>query len=162
MRGCMMAASNRRTRKLKLLIGVVLIAACVGYLVYGGIQETIVYFVTPSELHAKGTSAYGKSLRLGGLVKQGSWSKEPGTLFHTFELVDDTSTVKVAFRGIPPDLFGEGRGALVEGSYGSDGVFQAKTILAKHSEEYKAADDHASKDSRAIMYNSVIKSNQSQ
>jgi cytochrome c-type biogenesis protein CcmE len=157
-----MATGNRRTRKLKLLIGAVVIAACVGYLVYGGIQETIVYFVTPSELHAKGTSAYGKALRLGGLVKEGSWSKEPGTLFHTFDLVDDTSTVKVAFRGIPPDLFGEGRGALVEGSYGPDGLFQAKTILAKHSEEYKAAEDHAAKDSREMMYNSVIKGNQSQ
>jgi cytochrome c-type biogenesis protein CcmE len=157
-----MAVSNRRTRQLKLLIGAAVIAACVGYLVYGGIQETIVYFVTPSELHAKGTAAYGKSLRLGGLVREGSWTKELGTLYHTFELVDDTSTVKVAYRGIPPDLFGEGRGALVEGSYGSDGVFQAKIILAKHSEDYKAAEDHASKDSRAIMYDSVIKGNQSQ
>ena len=155
-----MAAGNRRTRRLKLLIGAAVVAACVGYLVYGGIQETIVYFVTPSELHAKGTSAYGKSLRLGGLVKAGSWSKEPGTLFHTFELVDDTSMVRVAFRGIPPDLFGEGRGALVEGSYGPDGVFQAKTILAKHSEEYTAAEDHASKDARELLYNSVTKGNQ--
>jgi cytochrome c-type biogenesis protein CcmE len=157
-----MAASNRRVRQLKLLIGAAVIAACVGYLVYGGIQETIVYFVTPSELHAKGTAAYGKSLRLGGLVKEASWSKETGTLSHTFELVDETSTVKVVFRGIPPDLFGEGRGALVEGSYGPDGVFQAKTILAKHSEDYQAAEDHASKDSRAIMYNSTIKGSQAQ
>ena len=155
-----MATSNRRTRQLKLLIGAVVIAAGVGYLVYGGIQETIVYFVTPSELHARGTSAYGKSLRLGGLVKEGSWHKEPGTLSHAFELVDDSSTVKVAFRGIPPDLFGEGRGALVEGSYGPDGLFQAKTILAKHSEEYTAVEDHAAKDTREIMYNSVIKGNQ--
>jgi cytochrome c-type biogenesis protein CcmE len=155
-----MAASNRRTHRLKLLVGVVVIAACIGYLIYGGIQETIVYFVTPSELHAKGTSAYGKSLRLGGLVKAGSWSKEPGTLFQTFDLADDTATVKVAYRGIPPDLFGEGRGALVEGSYGQDGLFHAKTILAKHSEEYKAAEDHTSTDAREIMYNSVIKGNQ--
>jgi cytochrome c-type biogenesis protein CcmE len=157
-----MAAGNRRVRRLKLLIGASVIAACVGYLVYGGIQETIVYFVTPSELHAKGTAAYGRSLRLGGLVKEGSWSQEAGTLNHTFELVDETSTVKVAFRGIPPDLFGEGRGALVEGSYGPDGIFQAKTILAKHSEDYQAAEDHASKDSRAIMYNSTIKGSQAQ
>jgi cytochrome c-type biogenesis protein CcmE len=155
-----MAASDRRTRKLKLLIGVAVIAGCVGYLIYGGIQETIVYFVTPSELHAKGTSAFGKSLRLGGLVKEGSWRKEPGTLSHTFELVDATSTVTVAFRGIPPDLFGEGRGALVEGSYGADGLFQAKTILAKHSEQYTAVEDHGSKDAREMMYNSVIKGNQ--
>ena len=155
-----MASGNRRIRRLKLLIGAGVIAACVGYLVYGGMQETVVYFVTPSELHAKGTSAYGKSLRLGGLVKQGSWNKRAGSLFHTFELVDESSAVTVAFHGIPPDLFGEGRGALVEGSYGPDGVFQAKTILAKHSEEYKAAEDHASKDSRAIMYNSVVKERQ--
>jgi cytochrome c-type biogenesis protein CcmE len=157
-----MATANRRVRQLKLLIGAAVVAACVGYLIYGGIQDTIVYFVTPSELQAKGLSAYGKSLRLGGLVKQGSWSKEAGALFHTFELVDETSTIKVAFRGIPPDLFGEGRGALVEGSYGADGVFQAKTILAKHSEEYKSAEDHASSDSRAIMYNSTVKGSQSQ
>jgi len=140
-----------------MLVGAAVIAACVGYLLYGGIQETIVFFVTPSELHAKGTTAYGKSLRLGGLVKEGSWANDRGTLFHTFELVDDSSTVKVAFRGIPPDLFGEGRGALVEGSYGPDGLFQAKTILAKHSEEYKAAGDHASKESRETIYNSVVK-----
>jgi cytochrome c-type biogenesis protein CcmE len=157
-----MASGNRRTRRLKLLIGAAVIAVCVGYLVYGGLQETIVYFVTPSELEAKGASAYGKSLRLGGLVQEGSWKKHDGTLLHTFELVDETSAIRVAFRGIPPDLFGEGRGALVEGSYGPDGMFYAKTILAKHSAEYKAAEDHASKGARATIYNSVIQGSQSQ
>jgi cytochrome c-type biogenesis protein CcmE len=157
-----MSSANRRTRRLKLLIGAMVVAAAIGYLVYGGIQETLVYFVTPSELEAKGTSAYGKSLRLGGLVKEGSWVRQEGNLVHTFELVDESSTIRVAFRGIPPDLFGEGRGALVEGSYGPTGVFQAKTILAKHAEDYTAASDHAAKDSRAIMYNSVIKGSQGQ
>jgi cytochrome c-type biogenesis protein CcmE len=157
-----MSSTNRRTRRLKLLIGAMVVAAAIGYLVYGGIQETLVYFVTPSELEAKGTSAYGKSLRLGGLVKEGSWVRQEGNLVHTFELVDESSTIRVAFRGIPPDLFGEGRGALVEGSYGPTGVFQAKTILAKHAEDYTAAPDHAAKDSRAIMYNSVIKGSQGQ
>jgi cytochrome c-type biogenesis protein CcmE len=157
-----MSSANRRTRRLKLLIGAMVVAAAIGYLVYGGIQETLVYFVTPSELEAKGTSAYGKSLRLGGLVKEGSWVRQEGNLVHTFELVDESSTIRVAFRGIPPDLFGEGRGALVEGSYGPTGVFQAKTILAKHAEDYTAAPDHAAKDSRAIMYNSVIKGSQGQ
>jgi cytochrome c-type biogenesis protein CcmE len=157
-----MASSSRRVRRLKLLIGSAVIAAAIGYLVYGGIQDTLVYFVTPSELEAKGTSAYGKSLRLGGLVKAGTWVRQDDSLLHTFDLVDKSSTIRVAFRGIPPDLFGEGRGALVEGSYGPSGVFQAKIILAKHSEDYKAAEDHAGKDSRAIMYNSVIKGNQAQ
>jgi cytochrome c-type biogenesis protein CcmE len=157
-----MASTNRRTRRLKLLIGTMVIAAAIGYLVYGGIQETLVYFVTPSELEAKGTAVYGKSLRLGGLVKEGSWVRQDGSLVHTFDLVDESSTIRVAFRGIPPDLFGEGRGALVEGSYGPTGVFQAKTILAKHAEDYSAVPDHAAKDSRAIIYNSVIKGSQAQ
>jgi cytochrome c-type biogenesis protein CcmE len=157
-----MVSSNRRVRRLKLLIGTAVIAAAMSFLVYGGIQDTLVYFVTPSELEAKGASAYGKSLRLGGLVKEGSWVRQDGSLIHTFDLVDESSTIRVAFRGIPPDLFGEGRGALVEGSYGPSGVFQANTILAKHSEDYKAAEDHGSKDARAIMYNSAIKANQAQ
>jgi cytochrome c-type biogenesis protein CcmE len=157
-----MPTSNRRIRRLKLLIGAAVIALSIGYLLYGGLQDTIVYFVTPSELEAKGVSAHGKSLRLGGLVKEGSWSREDGRLSHSFELADEGSTIRVIFRGIPPDLFGEGRGALVEGTYGPDGVFQAKTILAKHSEEYKAAEDHASEASRAMMYKSVIKGSQPQ
>ncbi len=153
-------AGSRRARRLKLLVGTVVIAASIAYLVYGGIRDTVVYFVTPSELQAKGASAYGKSLRLGGLVKEGSWARQDSTLLHRFELTDETATIRVLFRGIPPDLFGEGRGALVEGTYTADGLFQAKTILAKHSEEYKAADDHASTGSRAIMYRSVIKANE--
>lgn len=157
-----MASGNRRTRRLKLLVGAAIIAASLGYLMYGGMRDTLVYFVTPSELQAKGVTAYGKSLRLGGLVQEGSWVKQDGTLLHTFVLADETATIRVVFRGIPPDLFGEGRGALVEGSYGADGLFQARTILAKHSEEYQAPEDHASKDSRADMYNSVLKANQGQ
>jgi cytochrome c-type biogenesis protein CcmE len=157
-----MPTSNRRTRQLKLLIGAAVIAICLGYLIYGGLQDTIVYFVTPSELEAKGVSAHGKSLRLGGLVKAGSWATETGTLLHTFDLADESSTIRVVFRGIPPDLFGEGRGALVEGTYSADGLFQAKTILAKHSEEYRADGDHASKEAREMMYNSAIKGNQQQ
>lgn len=155
-----MASNNRRTRWLKLSIGSTVIALTVGYLVYGGLQDTLIYFVTPSELEAKGVSAHGRSLRLGGLVQQGSWAREDGTLLHTFALADETSTIRVVFRGIPPDLFGEGRGALVEGTYGPDGIFQARTILAKHSEEYTAAEDHAAKEARPMLYNSVIKGSQ--
>jgi cytochrome c-type biogenesis protein CcmE len=154
-----MASGSRRARRVKLLVGAAIIAASIGYLVYGGMQDTLVYFVTPSELQAKGVTAYGKSLRLGGLVQEGSWARQNGTLQHTFVLADETATVRVMFRGIPPDLFGEGRGALVEGSYGADGLFHARTILAKHSEEYQAAEDHASKDARANMFKSVIKAN---
>jgi cytochrome c-type biogenesis protein CcmE len=57
-------------------------------------------------------------------------------LTYRFELTDGTSSYPVFFRGVPPDLFREGTGAVVEGRIGKDGVFQASAIMAKHAEEY--------------------------
>jgi cytochrome c-type biogenesis protein CcmE len=75
------------------------------------------------------------------MVVPGSLRRDPATLRQDFLLSDGKATVPVRFRGIPPDLFGEGRGAVVEGTLAQDGTFQASTIMAKHSEEYKAPHD---------------------
>ncbi len=131
--------SRRRYRKL-LIGGTVIVLALAG-LVLTGIRQSVVYFVTPSELRAATGSAAGKAYRVGGMVVPGSLSKDPATLRQEFLLTDGKATVPVRFRGIPPDLFGEGRGAVVEGTLGPDGTFQASTIMAKHSEEYKAPHD---------------------
>ena len=69
---------------------------------------------------------------------RGRSSRTPGSREHRFLLTDGKASVPVYHRGIPPDLFGEGRGAVVEGTLGADGTFQASTIMAKHSEEYRA------------------------
>jgi cytochrome c-type biogenesis protein CcmE len=95
-----------------------------------------VYFVTPSELAA--APAAGKAYRLGGLVAAGSLTWEPKTLDLKFALTDGKSSVPVRHKGTPPDLFGEGRGAVVEGSWAPEGYFKATLILAKHSEDYQA------------------------
>ena len=75
------------------------------------------------------------------MVVQGSLQKDPATLDQRFLLSDGRATVPVVFRGIPPDLFGEGRGAVVEGTIGGDGTFHASSIMAKHSEEYRPPPD---------------------
>jgi cytochrome c-type biogenesis protein CcmE len=75
------------------------------------------------------------------MVVTGSLHRDAATLRQEFLLTDGKTTVPVRFRGIPPDLFGEGRGAVVEGTLAADGTFQATTIMAKHSEEYKAPHD---------------------
>ena len=125
----------------KFLIGGGVIAVALAGLVVAGLRESFVYFVTPSELRAGGGQAAGKAYRLGGMVVQGSLRKELTTLDHDFLLTDGKATVPVHFRGTPPDLFAEGRGAVVEGTVRPDGTFLATTIMAKHSEEYKAPHD---------------------
>ena len=128
------------TRPRKFLVGGGLIAVVLAGLVFTGIRQSVVYFVTPSELRAA-TGTAGKAYRLGGMVAQGSLKKEPVTLQHEFLLTDGKAAVPVRFRGIPPDLFSEGRGAVVEGTVAPDGTFVASTIMAKHSEEYQPPHD---------------------
>lgn len=120
----------------RFLIGGIIILAAISYLVVGGMKEAIVYFVTPSELKAKENSSADKFLRMGGMVVKGSLKKDLQSLTYRFELTDGTATFPVFFKGVPPDLFTEGKGAVVEGRIGRDGIFQATTIMAKHAEEY--------------------------
>ena len=124
------------SRRGKFIGGGLVIAAALVYLIYAGVSQSVVYFVTPSELSAKPVS--GKAYRLGGMVASGSVKWEPRTLELAFILTDGLASVPVRHKGTPPDLFAEGRGAVVEGTWSSEGYFRASTILAKHSEEYKA------------------------
>ncbi len=124
------------SRNRRFLIGGLIILAALSYIIYGGMQEAIVYFVTPSELKAKEPSANDKFMRMGGMVVKGSLRKDVKNLTYEFELTDGTTSVPVYFRGVPPDLFTEGKGAVVEGRVSGDGVFHASTIMAKHAEEY--------------------------
>ena len=126
-------------RKVKFIAGGLVIVAALAYLIYAGVSQSVVYFVTPSELGA--TPVAGKSYRLGGMVQPGTLRWEPKALDLRFTLSDGQASVPVRHRGTPPDLFAEGRGAVVEGTWSRDGYFQATTILAKHSEEYKAPHD---------------------
>jgi cytochrome c-type biogenesis protein CcmE len=125
------------TKKSKLLLGAIIVAAALSYLIYGGIREAAVYYITPAELNEKGASAADRSFRLGGMVVPGSVHWDPGTLQLTFRLTDGKEQVAVMHTGSPPDLFKEGTGAIVEGKYMSGNLFIASTILAKHSEEYR-------------------------
>lgn len=125
------------TKKTKLLLGGGIVVAALAYLINSGIQEATVYYITPSELKAKGRAVSDRSLRLGGMVVPGSLHWEPQTLKLTFRLTDGKAEVPVEHTGSPPDLFKEGAGAVVEGKCVNGGPFQSSMIMAKHSEEYK-------------------------
>ena len=127
------------THKTKFVVGGLVILAALGYLVYAGVSQSVVYFVTPSELSAGPVP--GKAYRLGGMVKPGTLAWNAQSLDLVFTLSDGRASVPVRHKGAPPDLFAEGRGAVVEGTWTAEGYFKAGLIMAKHSEEYKAPHD---------------------
>jgi len=123
-------------KRARLVLAAILVVGALLYLIIGGIRGAIVYYTTPRELLAQGASAVGRSMRLGGQVAPGSkkWNAQPLDL--RFVLTDGKASVPVVHHGAPPDLLTEGQGAVVEGTYGSDGIFTASAVIVKHSEQY--------------------------
>lgn len=119
------------------LIGGAVVLIVFAYLVWGGIGENLVYFLTPSELLAKGPTAYGSNVRLGGMVDSGSVRWDPERLELRFRLRDDERTVEVQSSGAPPQMFTEGIGVVVEGVWTPEGVFRSHNLMVKHSNEYR-------------------------
>ncbi len=99
------------------------------------LQSNISYFFSPSQVMAKEAPA-DHVFRLGGLVSEGTVKRAEDGLTVTFDVTDTLQTVKVSYTGILPDLFKEGQGAVARGRLGTDGVFYAEEVLAKHDEEY--------------------------
>ncbi len=103
--------------------------------VLNAFQSNLVFFYSPSQVAAHEAPA-GKSFRIGGLVQSGSLERETDGVTIRFAVTDTASTVPVAYKGILPDLFKEGKGVVAQGQLRADGVFQAKEVLAKHDENY--------------------------
>lgn len=120
-----------------LAIGLSVILATLGFLVYQGISNNLVYYVTPSELLARSASAQGEGLRVGGLVRPGSRHWSPTTQTLRFVLQDTKTSVPVISHGLPPPMFREGAGVVVEGIY-KNGVFSATDLMVKHCATYRA------------------------
>lgn len=120
-----------------ILFSIIVVVAGLGYLAFGNFGENLVYFVTPSEVVAFSPDHFGKKIRVGGMVVKDSMKVVPNTLKISFDLTDGAETIPVAFEGIPPDLFKEGQGAVVEGYWdGGDKRFHSHMIMAKHEEDY--------------------------
>jgi cytochrome c-type biogenesis protein CcmE len=99
-----------------------------------GLRSQASFFYTPADI-AAGKATNGQAARLGGMVERGSINHEADGVTIHFLLTDGHATTPVAFRGIVPDLFREGSGAVAEGRL-ENGTFVADTILAKHDERY--------------------------
>ena len=123
------------------IAGIAVVLSAFGYLVYGGIGDNLVYFLTPPELLAKGEAAYDAPVRLGGMVVPGSvtWNAEAIDLRFRMK-GEGTETVEVHASKAPPQMFRENMGVVVEGRLTRAGVFEASNLMVKHSNEYRAPD----------------------
>ena len=104
-------------------------------LVLNAFQDNLVFFFSPSQVAAK-EAPVGRNFRIGGLVESGSMKRDSDGLTVRFTVTDTASSIPVVYKGILPDLFKEGRGCVAEGKVGTDGVFHADSVLAKHDENY--------------------------
>jgi len=124
------------SKRIGTIVGVGVILATLGYLVVGGIGNNLVYFLTPTELVAKGEEALDTPLRLMGRVEPGSVDWQADDLRLEFRIADDRHTVQVLSEGAPPQMFQDGIDVIVEGRMGQEGVFRATSLMVKHSNEY--------------------------
>ena len=123
-----------KNQRLVLVIAAVAAVLIAVVLAMWGLKDRASYFYTPADIVA-GKAAEGETMRLGGMVEQGSIRREPDGVTIRFMVTDGKARTPVTYRGIVPDLFREGSGAVAEGRL-ERGTFVADTILAKHDERY--------------------------
>ena len=125
--------SLRFQRLLLILLTLVIMLSAV-LLILFNTKENISYFYTPSEIN-KSNIIMNKIIRIGGFVENDSFNKISSSSFK-FKITDEKSSILVTFNGILPDLFREGQGAVIEGTFVNNDVFNATNVFAKHDENY--------------------------
>jgi cytochrome c-type biogenesis protein CcmE len=124
---------TRKQKRLAVIAGLGAVLAIAATLIFVALRDQIVFFYSPSEVKERAITA-GTAIRLGGLVKEGSWTKNGET--SDFVVTDGQTEMAAHYVGLLPDLFREGQGVVIEGSVTPAGTFAATNVLAKHDENY--------------------------
>jgi len=124
-----------RSKRLALIAGAVGLLVGAVALVLTAFQQNLVFFHTPTEV-LEGKAPSGRTFRIGGMVEQGSIRRAADGITVHFAITDTAKVIPVTYQGTLPDLFKEGKGAVVQGKLGPDGQFTASEVLAKHDENY--------------------------
>ncbi len=124
----------RHKRLAAIAAGLALLAIAAA-LVLNAFQSNLVFFFSPTQV-AAGEAPRDRAFRVGGLVQSGSLKRGAEGLTVHFVVTDTAHSIPVAYSGILPDLFREGKGVVAQGRVGPDGVFRATEVLAKHDENY--------------------------
>ncbi|MBK9442765.1 MAG: cytochrome c maturation protein CcmE [Comamonadaceae bacterium] len=122
-----------RHKRAAIIVGGLAAVSLAAYFVLNAFQSNLVFFFTPTQIDT-GEAPKDRTFRVGGMVKEGSVKRDNLTV--NFIVTDTAKDVKVAYTGILPDLFKEGKGVVAQGKLDGNGLFTASEVLAKHDENY--------------------------
>jgi cytochrome c-type biogenesis protein CcmE len=150
---------KRRHKRIAFIVAGLAALAIAAGLVLSAFKNNLVFFFSPSQVAAK-EAPVNKTFRVGGLVENGTLQRDNDGLTVRFIVTDTAKSIPVVYKGILPDLFKEGKGCVAQGHVGSDGVFYADQVLAKHDENYmppeagKAIDSakHEKEAAKSVVY----------
>ena len=151
---------KRRHKRIAFIVIALAGLAVAASLVLNAFQNNLVFFFSPTQVAAK-EAPVDRTFRIGGLVQEGTLQRDNDGLTVRFTVTDTAANIPVVYKGILPDLFKEGRGCVAQGKLGSDGVFRADQVLAKHDENYMPPEagsaidkaKHAKEASKSIVDN---------
>ncbi len=124
-----------RHKRIALIVAGLALLGIAATLVLNAFRSNLVFFFTPTQV-ASHEAPQNRNFRIGGLVEKGSVQRQADGVTVRFVVTDTAKNVTVAYTGILPDLFKEGKGVVAQGKLGADGVFTASEVLAKHDENY--------------------------
>ncbi len=124
--------------KPKVAVGVAVIIAALGYIIYDGLRVGAAYYLTVSEFKARTDLSPARGIRLHGIVDPASITYSAESRVLSFRMIEGNDTLRVRYRGIRPDQLAEAQEAVLEGRLGDEGVFEASKIMLKCPSKYEA------------------------
>ncbi len=123
--------------KLKFILPLVVIVSLISWLVFAGVKDSMVYYITVDELLEDVPDIYGQKVRVSGTVVHDSIKNELDDSLR-FTIADGKGKIDIEYDGIIPDIFTDGVEAVVEGKFSADNVFEADLLLAKCPTKYES------------------------
>jgi cytochrome c-type biogenesis protein CcmE len=135
------AAGGLTSNRVKFILGAAVLVAAMGYFAFQAFQSAAVYYLTVSELHQRGPTAEGRTVRVNGNLVVGSFVREPDSTLASFSITDGAETLEAMVDGVVPDLFfNEHSELILEGIYTARGVFESHNVIVKCPSKYIAAE----------------------
>jgi cytochrome c-type biogenesis protein CcmE len=127
--------------RVKFILGAAVLVAAMGYFAFQAFQSAAVYYLTVSELHQRGPTQDGRTVRVNGNLVVGSFEREPESTLASFSITDGAETLLATHDGVVPDLFfNEHSELILEGAYKASGVFESHNVIVKCPSKYIAAE----------------------
>ncbi len=124
-----------RHKRIALILGALAALGLIAAFVLNALNDNLAFFYSPTDVK-DGKAPQNKVFRIGGLVQNGTLTRQPDGVTMAFVVTDTIHDIPVRYKGILPDLFQEGKGVVAQGKLGEDGIFTANEVLAKHDENY--------------------------